>query len=662
MSQKEIDILKRMLAREKSARKQAEQILEKKSEELYKLNQKNKESKEKLEALLKVKNSELKGFFENIVDPYIMMDLFGNVVKLNVASEELLGYKVSDGILNLMKLTFPKDFEYVTKSFEILHTTGRITDFNVDLNTKYKGVRLVKVNASIIYDEHNKPIAAQGILRDITKEKKAEKILLESESRLSTLLLNLDSSVVLEDEHDKIVLTNQKFCDLFEITTSLEDLKEQSYVEVLESSKVIESIATDFINSSKQITAQKEIVLDEEVLLADGRTIRRNYIPIFVENEYKGHLWSFKDVTLRKYYQKSLEAEKQKYVNIIANMNLGLLEVDAQDTILYSNQSFQEMSGYTAHELLGKKRMDIFIDVESRKLLEKENRKRKGGGATSYELKVRNKQQEEKYWLISGAPNYNLNGQVIGSIGIHLDITNLKALENQKEELLKELAASNDNLQEYAHIVSHDLKSPLRSIDALISWIKEDNQEILNEVTLSNFNLIDKTLEKMENLISDVLEYSSIGANNNLEESVSLDLLLKELTKTIYVPQHIEIKIAENLPIVFGDSLKLEQLFQNLLSNAVKFCDKKQGFIEVQCKDIGEYYEFSVTDNGIGIEPQYFEKIFKIFNSLNKRKDSTGIGLSIVRKIVEIHGGEVWLESEIKKGTSFYFTLKKIER
>ncbi|MGY5354727.1 PAS domain-containing sensor histidine kinase [Wenyingzhuangia sp. IMCC45467] len=530
MSQREVEILKRALAREKFARKQAEEILEKKSEELYYLNQKNKQAKDKLEALLKVKNSELKGFFENLVDPYVMMDLSGNAIKINGAAEELLGYKLSEGTLNLMKLTLPQDVEYISNSFKTLCETGGIIDFEIKIKTKTSEIKLVQINASIIYDENNHPIAAQGIIRDIT---------------------------------------------------------------------------------------------------------------------------------LHKIYEKRLKAERQKYSNIIANMNLGLIEVDNDDKILFVNQSFEEMSGYAKQDLIGKSGSSIFLSKESKEKLAAEDIKRKKGTSNSYELEVCTKTGETKHWLISGAPNYDLKGEVVGSIGVHLDITNLKRLEKQKEELLNELAKSNESLQEYAHVVSHDLKSPLRSINALVSWIKEDNKENLDELSCQNLLLIEKTLEKMENLISDVLEYSSIGANVDLSQNVDINNLTADVMPLLYVPKNIHINIESGLPNVTGDKMKLQQLFQNLLSNAVKFCDKEVGKIVVASKDIGTHYQFSISDNGMGIEEKYFDKIFKIFHSLNKRKDSSGIGLSIVKKIVELHQGNIWLESEVDKGTTFYFTIKK---
>ena len=530
MSQHEVEILKRTLARERSARKQAEEILEKKSEELYHLNQKNKKAKDRLEALLKVKNSELKGFYENLVDPYIMMDLSGNAIKMNEAAEKLTAYQLSDGVLNLMKLTLPEDIDYISNSFKTLYEAGRIVDFEIKIKTKTSKIKLVQINASIIYDEHNKPIAAQGILRDIT---------------------------------------------------------------------------------------------------------------------------------LNKLYERKLEAEKQKYSSIIANMNLGLLEVDNDDKVLFVNQSFEEMSGFSSKELLDKVASSIFLKDESKEKLAIEHEKRKKGSSNSYELQVFTKTGEPRFWLISGAPNYNLKGEITGSIGVHLDITNLKKLEKQKEELLEELAKSNESLEEYAHVVSHDLKSPLRSINALVSWIKEDNLEKLDELSIQNIVMIEKTLEKMELLISDVLEYSRVGADLHLDQKININHLLKDLLEVIYVPENIHVSVENNLPIVLGDKVKLEQLFQNLLSNAIKFCDKEKGEIKVSCVDVGTHFQFAISDNGMGIEKQYFEKIFKIFHSLNERKDSSGIGLSIVKKIVELHHGNIWLESKVGEGTIFYFTIKK---
>lgn len=216
-----------------------------------------------------------------------------------------------------------------------------------------------------------------------------------------------------------------------------------------------------------------------------------------------------------------------------------------------------------------------------------------------------------------------------------------------------------EELEEYAHVVSHDLKSPLRTIDALTNWVKEDNKDKLDKNSLGNLNLIETTLERMELLISDILSYSSVNSKDNKIGSIDLNMVIKNLKKSFVIPKNISVKIVSSLPVIKGDAIKLEQLFQNLISNALKFIDKEDGLIEIDVLEEGSYYRFSVKDNGIGIEEKYQEQIFHIFQSLDKAEDSTGIGLAIAKKIVSQYQGEIWVESELGKGSTFYFTLKK---
>jgi len=409
----------------------------------------------------------------------------------------------------------------------------------------------------------------------------------------------------------------------------------------------------------RDIIAEQIEVFGDQLEMIDGTILERNYTPIIVSGKIKGFLWTFRDITLEKKYSLSLEAQKEKYSNIIANMKLGLMEVNTEDEILMINQSFSEMSGYSEEELLGKKGIEVYKLKSQEEVINNENLKRKKGISNSYQLEVKHKNGELRYWLVSGAPNYNLNGEIIGSIGIHLDITQFRALEAQKEKIHKELEKSNNQLHEYAHIVSHDLKSPLRSIDALTSWIKSDNEGKFDEVTLQNFGLLDTTIETMEKLISGVLKYSSAGSNVQEDEDVDLNDTLINLQKTLFIPENIYLSVLNKLPIVKGDKTKFEQLFQNFISNAIKFSDKEKGIVEIDYKDNNTFHQFSIRDNGIGIEKKYHDKIFKIFTLLNKRKDSTGIGLSIVKKIIDLYEGDIWLESEPNIGSVFYFTIKK---
>ncbi|WP_232827354.1 PAS domain-containing sensor histidine kinase [Winogradskyella aurantiaca] len=525
----EIQILKRALERERFSRKAAEEILEEKSAELYEAKRKLEESHNELLKLYGNASSQLQGVFENIVDPYVIMDLWGNPLKMNDAAIDLLDYEEANKKDSLLQFVNPEDLEIVTAAFKTLITKGSLTGFKLQLVTAKRLKKYVHINCSIIYED-GVAVAAQGVLRDITEE----------------------------------------------------------------------------IN-----------------------------------------------------YQKRIEGEREKYMNIINNMNLGLLEVNIKDEVLFVNQRFCKISGYSKEELLGKQAGELIPLSNDKETIKQENANRLLGESNSYEIKVLTKSGELRNWLISGAPNYNLKGEVIGSIGIHLDITDFRLLQSEKEKLLIELEKSNEELNEYAHIVSHDLKSPLRSINALISWIKEDNKDSFDHSTIKNFDLIEATLEKMEQLISNLLDYSSIGENNIEREMVDTNQLIKDLKKVLYVPKHITVHIKDTLPTVYADRIKLQQLFQNLISNAVKFNNKNKGVIEIGCEEQKERYQFSVSDNGIGIDPKYHEKIFKIFQSLSDDKESSGIGLSIVKKVVDLHSGKIWLESELDKGSTFYFTMKK---
>jgi PAS domain S-box-containing protein len=660
MSQEKINILERSLKREKAARKSAEKILEDKSKDLYFLSDELKAANAKLENLLHQKSSQLKGVFENIIDAFVVIDLWGNVIKFNEAATSLFGYDIDTEALNILSLIYVEDMEYAQASFTELQIKGFFKNYKARVYTKLLQVKWVHINASIIYDKDKNPIAAQGIVRDITMERTSNERLIESENRLSTLVLNLNSGIILEDENRKIVLSNTKFCELLDKNMHPDDLFGMDIKLVSEQNKNLVKNPELFVNRLQEIIKNKVAVFGVQLEMIDGKVMEINYTPIILDGKSKGYLWTFTDITLEKKYNLSLQAQKLKFSNIIANMNLGLVEVDNDDKILLINQSFTEMTGYSKEELLGKKANNVFFKEKGENIILQQNKKRLTGDSNTYELKVKIKSNEFRYWLVSGAPNYNLFGDIVGSIGIHLDITAFKNLELQKESILKELEISNNQLHEYAHIVSHDLKSPLRSIDALVAWIKADNKGKFDKITLQNFQLLDTTLETMEKLISNVLEYSSLGTTSkHEEEEVDLNNTLNNLKKILLIPTHISIKIVKKLPTLKGDKTKFQQLFQNLLSNAIKFCDKENGFIEINYIDNNTFHQFSIKDNGIGINKKYHDKIFQIFHSLNKRKDSTGVGLSIVKKIIDLHGGDIWLESEPNIGTTFYFTIKK---
>jgi signal transduction histidine kinase len=231
--------------------------------------------------------------------------------------------------------------------------------------------------------------------------------------------------------------------------------------------------------------------------------------------------------------------------------------------------------------------------------------------------------------------------------------------EEKKEILLQNLEKKNQALNEYAHVVSHDLKAPLRSINTLISWFKEDNAEILDKKNKQSLDFILSIVEKMDLLIKGILVYSTIDKLETEDRTIELTILIDEVVRTIHVPNHIEIVFKNEMPKVYGNDFRFKQLFQNLIQNSIKFNDKENGFVEIGSNENENEIEFYIKDNGIGINERYQSKIFDLFSKLENNDQSSGIGLSIVKKIIDLYGGKIWLESQEAIGTTFYFTIVK---
>jgi len=228
----------------------------------------------------------------------------------------------------------------------------------------------------------------------------------------------------------------------------------------------------------------------------------------------------------------------------------------------------------------------------------------------------------------------------------------------KQENLLTKLTIQNQELKEYSHVISHDLKSPLRNINTAIAWTKEDVTD-LNSTVIKNLEIIDDNVEKMDNLINGLLTYSTIDKKDSTIKQVHLESFIQEIIKKINPEKHITFSTKTNISSLNIDPFHLEQLLCNLIKNAVEHIDKKEGKVHITIMQQGPLLNCSIEDNGKGIPERYHKKIFEIFQTLDASSRSIGVGLSIVKKIVELYDGNIWLESEEGNGTVFHFTLKK---
>jgi PAS domain S-box-containing protein len=258
----------------------------------------------------------------------------------------------------------------------------------------------------------------------------------------------------------------------------------------------------------------------------------------------------------------------------------------------------------------------------------------------------------------------NENGEALYYEGSFEDITERKQAEIEREKLITELSTKNAELERFTYTVSHDLKSPLVTIRGFLGYMAEDALSG-NIVRMENdIQRITSATDKMQDLLHDLLELSRIGRMMNPSETIQFEDLLHDALDIVHgqlEAGHITVLTQSNLPAVHGDRQRLTEVLQNLLDNAIKYMgDQPDPRIE-----IGEHGEeagrpiFFIKDNGIGIAPEYHERIFGLFNKLDAMSEGTGVGLALVKRIVEVHGGRIWVESEPGKGSTFYFTLPK---
>ncbi len=230
--------------------------------------------------------------------------------------------------------------------------------------------------------------------------------------------------------------------------------------------------------------------------------------------------------------------------------------------------------------------------------------------------------------------------------------------ESKQATLLRELQSANEELANFAYVASHDLKAPLRAIASLAQWIAADYADRFDDEGREQLALLLGRVKRMDRLIDGILQYSRVGRVRETRTVVDLGELVAETVDLLAPPAHVHVHVGP-LPTMTIERTRAQQIFQNLIGNAIQYIDKPEGQVHVGCERSAVDWHFTVSDNGPGIEPRHFERIFQMFQSLapRDRTESTGIGLSLVKKIVESHGGRVWVESKIHEGSIFHFTL-----
>lgn len=374
------------------------------------------------------------------------------------------------------------------------------------------------------------------------------------------------------------------------------------------------------------------------------------------------------EIALKKAQLENINKE-HKYKNIIENMKLGLLEVDKDDNILQVNKVFCRQTGHKPEELIGKKANAVLLTKkEQQKLLDKQNKRRQKGLSDTYELEVRHKSGKTVWMLVSATPLYNLKNEIIGSIGIHYDISAMKLLQNDLRSAKEIAEKSKLSEQLFLANMSHEIRTPLNGIIGMTHLIKETSLSIEQTELVQALSSSSDLLFK---LINNILDLSKLEAGKLKANNIQFDLIklahstAKSFSTNLSSDVIFTIELSPDLyGMYIGDELLLSQVIFNLIGNAVKFTSKGSiafGVDILESNEESDLIRFKIEDTGIGIEQDnihtIFEKYDQATNEIRNSFGGTGLGLPISRKLVQLMGGQLKVKSLVGIGSTFYFDL-----
>jgi PAS domain S-box-containing protein len=639
-------------------------VAERTSELANALESLERENEAQIESVLALVASEekFKAIFNGAGDGILVLDPeSGKILIGNTAFCQMLGYR--DGELSylvIQDLHTEEDLPYVMEQFS-KHQNSKITIS--------KNIPVKRKNGTVFYADINSThitIAGRhyftGFFRDISEQKVMEKALLQSEEKLRIITAAAFDAIIMLNEDGNVTFWNGAAEKMFGYTE--EEISGRDMHTILAPPAFREAHCKAFSHFKQ--TGQGA-ALDRTVELA-GLRKNGDEFPLELSlsaMQVKGVWYSVgivRDISKRKLAERNMLDSAEKYRVMVEAIDASIYICSNEYRIEFMNDRLIKRTGRDA---TGEYCYKALHNLES--ICEWCVNERVFKGETvNWEIQS---PKDDRWYEINNSPIHRANG-AISKQAIITDVTERKTAEeaiitmNRDLELrvmdrTRQLNESNKELESFAYVVSHDLKAPLRAITSLSNWLAEDYKDKLDEEGQETLNLIVQRSKRMDGLINGILNYSRVGRSTEEAKLVELATVVHDAISLVSPPENIAVTVETELPAIVCDQTRIYEVFQNLLSNAVKYMDKPKGEIKVGCVDDGQLYTFYVSDNGPGIEEAYFDKIFQMFQTLHSRDEveSTGVGLTIVKKIVEMYGGMIWLESKIGAGSTFRFTL-----
>lgn len=613
----------------------------------------------------------------------------GAINYLNHAWTETLGVAIADSLeWRLFESIHPDDRAIAFRQWQQSINTEQAFEVELRFREVDGAHRRFVVKGRPILDKANTAVEWVGTFTPASQARRVETEL-EQERELQTVITrNMAEGICLVRMSDRlIVYANPKFEQMFGYESSELNGQPVAILNYAPDLPAADGVAQAIL---QQVEQNGEATYTVHTIKKDGTLFWCEATTAVFEHPDHGTVVVAvqQDITDRLLAEQGLQEKERKFRAIFDQtfQFVGLLEPDGR--LIEANQTALELGGVTAEQVVGRMfwqtpwwQASHDIQVQLRQAIARAA----AGELSRYEVEISGAGGSTVICDFSIKPLRDENGQVVLLISEGRDITQRKQAEAevyklnaeledrvarrtaQMEQLNQMLAQTatlleerNRELDQFAHIASHDLKAPLRSISNLAEWIEDDLQGQLPPENQQQLELLRKRVLRMEDLITGLLDYSRVGRTYAAIESVAISSLLEEILDSLDPPAGFAIAIAP-MPTLPARALLLRQVFANLIGNAIKHHDRPDGRITITASDQVDYYEFAVADDGPGIATDYHDRIFVIFQTLTARdsKENTGVGLSIVKKIVETEGGQIWVDSKVGQGTTFRFTWLK---
>jgi PAS domain S-box-containing protein len=612
----------------------------------------------KAEDEIQIREKKYRSLIDNLSDTVIECDSDGNFSYASPQVTDIFGYTPEEIVgQNAFEFIHPDDLEAAMDAMAEALNKGE--KYNLEYRTKHKDGHYIYVSGSGKVLQEEGGIRIVGVVRDITERKQWEEELHRSFSITRATLESTEDGIVVVDNKGEVKIFNEKFVDIWGIDSEhliTYDIK-------ILNKFIIDKIKDPFtfVEVQNELENHLDVESFDSFEMKDGRILEVTSKPQYVGEAIVGRVWSYRDITERKHAEEAIKNSEAKFRQFFENDPEYCYMVSAEGKIIDVNKAAIEMMGYKKEELVNKHVNMIYAPQEIKKIDGLINEWLETGVIENEELNIITKSGEQRTILLSANNILDDRGKLLHSISVQRDITERKCAQEELERTLNELERSNKELEQFAYIASHDLQEPLRMVSSYVELLNRRYGDKISDEADDFINFAIEGTKRMQRLINDLLKYSRVSTRGKNLETTDTENVLNDVLSDLgmMIEDSGATVTHDKLPMVQGDDVQLGQVFQNLVSNALKYHGIEKPNVHVSAEKKGNEWLFSIKDNGIGIDEKYETRIFQIFQQLHPKGKfpGTGIGLAVVKRIIERHKGKIWFESEPGSGTTFYFTI-----